>query len=132
MKYLLDTHIILWALIGDDRISNEVKDILYDSKNDIYYSTVSSWEIEIKHLSKENFKLSSEQFAFLCDQNGLINLPVKNSDVNKLKFIKKVKDMKHNNPFDKLLLAQSISENMIFITHDQKFSLYSNPNIMLV
>ena len=42
MKYLLDTHIILWALVDDNRINNKVKNILTDSKNEIYYSSVST------------------------------------------------------------------------------------------
>lgn len=132
MKYLFDTHIILWALVDDNRINNKVKNILTDSKNEIYYSSVSTWEIEIKHLNRENFNLSGEQFAFLCDQNGLANTTIKNSNIVELKNLKKTKNIKNNDLFDKMLLAQAISENMIFITHDKKFSSYSNSNIMLV
>lgn len=132
MKYLLDTHIILWALVGDDRLSKNVKQILEDSKNEIYYSTVSVWEVELKHMSKEKFKLSADKFTFLCDQNGLSNIQIKNKDILNLEKIAKVKDTKHNNPFDRMLLAQAISENMILITHDKKFSAYANTNIMMV
>lgn len=132
MRYLLDTHIILWAFIGDKRLGKDVREIIEDPKNEIYYSTVSSWEIEIKHLCKDNFKLSADQFIFLCDQNGLANIQIKNSNVSSLKKIEKTKNNKHNDPFDKMLLAQAISENMIFITHDKKFTAYSNQNIMIV
>ena len=76
--------------------------------------------------------MSGEQFAFLCDQNGLANITIKNSNIVELKNLKKTKNIKHNDLFDKMLLAQAISENMIFITHDKKFSSYSNSNIMLV
>ena len=129
MKYLLDTHIILWALVDDKHISSDVRKIIEDQKNEIYYSSASTWEIEIKHLNKDNFKLSADQFVFLCDQNGLMNIPIKNSNVLGLK---KIKNTKHNDPFDKMLLAQAISENMILITHDRKFTAYSNANIMLI
>lgn len=132
MRYLLDTHIILWELIGDKRLSKEARNIIEDSKNEIFYSTASAWEIEIKHLSKDNFKLSADQFVFLCDQNGIVNLQIKNANVSKLKDIKKINNTEHNDPFDKILLAQAMSENMILITHDKKFEAYSNPNIMLV
>lgn len=132
MKYLLDTHIILWALIGDKRLSKKVREILEDSNNDIYYSTVSAWEIEIKHMNKDDFKLSAEKFVFLCDQNGLSNIQIKNKDILSLSKIEKVEDTRHNDPFDRMLLAQAISDNMIFITHDRKFSAYANTNIMLV
>lgn len=132
MKYLLDTHIILWALVGDKRLSKEVINIIEDCKNNIYYSTVSTWEIELKHLKKDNFKLSADQFIFLCDQNGLNNIQIKNNNVAALKKIEKIKKTKHNDPFDKMLLAQAISENMILITHDKKFEAYTNSNIMMV
>lgn len=132
MRYLLDTHIILWELIGDKRLSKDARKIIEDGKNEIYYSTASAWEIEIKHLNREDFKLSAEQFIFLCDQNGIANISIKNSNILKIKDINKVKNTKHNDPFDKMLLAQAMSENMILITHDKKFEAYSNPNIMLV
>lgn len=132
MRYLLDTHIILWGLVGSERLSKEVRDILIDPKNEIYYSTASTWEIEIKHLKKKEFKLSSEQFAFLCDQNGLLNIQINNKHIAELKNINITNDTKHNDPFDKLLLAQAISENLTFITHDRKFANYSNYNILLI
>ena len=49
MKYLLDTHVIMWALIDSPKLSKEVKQILFNNDNTIYYSTVSAWEVEIKH-----------------------------------------------------------------------------------
>ena len=132
MKYLLDTHIILWTLLGDENIYKKISDIINDSNNDIYYSTVSTWEIEIKHQSRNDFKLSGQQFAFLCDQNGLVNLQIRNMDIVALEKIIKKNDIKHNDYFDRLLLAQAICENMTFITHDKKFSAYANSNILLI
>ena len=65
MKYLLDTHIILWALIEDSRLNERVKEIILDNNNEIYYSTVSVWEVEIKHQKEKSFTLTGEQLAFL-------------------------------------------------------------------
>ena len=129
MKYLLDTHVIMWSLIGDKRIDTKIRKIIENPNNEIYYSTASAWEIEIKHLKKENFKLSAEQFTFLCDQNGLENINIKNKHILELNNITSISE--HNDPFDKILLAQAISENMLFITHDNKFKFYSNPNIIV-
>ena len=64
MKYLLDTHIILWALINDPRIDADTKEIIMNKNNTIYYSTISPWEVEIKHAKNKLFKLSGEQFCF--------------------------------------------------------------------
>ena len=132
MKYLLDTHIILWALINDSRIDKKTHDILINPKNEILYSSISSWEIALKHRKKENFRLSEDQFVFLCDQNGLNSLSVSNKHICELKNIVKTKDIKHNDPFDLMLLAQAISENAMFITHDNKFKAYDNKNIIII
>lgn len=129
MKYLLDTHIILWALINDKKLSKDVKEIIKDNNNQIYYSTVSTWEVELKHLKIKDFKLSGDQFSFLCDENYLLNLPIQNKHVCRLK---ETANNEHKDPFDKILLAQCLEENMILITHDQKFKAYNQKNIMLV
>lgn len=130
MKYLLDTHVIMWALIDSPKLSKEVKQILFNNDNTIYYSTVSAWEVEIKHLKRENFKLSGKQLCFLCDQNYVLNLPIQNKHVEELENINK--DTNHNDPFDKMLLAQAKVENMVLITHDKKFKAYNEKNILFV
>ena len=53
-------------------ISEEAKEIILNKSNEIYYSTVSNWEVELKHQKDNNFKLTGEQLAFLCDQNNLL------------------------------------------------------------
>lgn len=128
MKYLLDTHTLLWCMVEDERVPKEIYDIVNNRNNQIFYSTASVWEIELKHLKYDNFKISGEQFAFLCDQNYLMNLTIQNKHISLLKeFVNK----EHKDPFDKILLSQALSENMIFITHDRKFSIYNNKNILL-
>ena len=49
MKYLLDTHVIMWALVNDKRIDENIKKLILDQNNQIYYSTISPWEIEVNH-----------------------------------------------------------------------------------
>ena len=60
-------HIILRALAGDKHLCREVRDVIESPDNEIFYSTVSAQEIEIKHLKRNDFKLSADQFVFLCD-----------------------------------------------------------------
>ncbi|MBE6121889.1 MAG: type II toxin-antitoxin system VapC family toxin [Erysipelotrichaceae bacterium] len=131
MKYLLDTHIILWALVNDARLSRKAKEIILDSGNSIYYSTISPWEVEIKNLKDPNFRLSGEQLIFLCDQNGLLNLSVQNEHIRELKNLNQPQ-VQHKDPFDKILLAQARQEGMILITHDSKFRQYSDHHLMIV
>lgn len=131
MKYLLDTNIILWALVNDARLSRKAKEIILDSGNSIYYSTISPWEVEIKHLKDPNFRLSGEQLIFLCDQNGLLNLSVQIEHIRELKNLDQPQ-VQHKDPFDKMLLAQARYENMILITHDSKFRQYDDKHLLIV
>ncbi|GHT83004.1 hypothetical protein FACS1894137_03060 [Spirochaetia bacterium] len=64
MKYMLDTHILLWAFFETKRLSENVKNILLDEENEIYYSPINLWEISIKYLLKKlDLKgLSPEEF----------------------------------------------------------------------
>ena len=50
MKYLLDTHVLMWMIAGSSEVDEEVKQLIMTPENQIYYSTLSPWEIEIKHL----------------------------------------------------------------------------------
>lgn len=71
MKVLLDTHIILWALTNDERLSEKAKTIILFRENDIYYSTASIWEISIKHMAHpEHMTLSGEQLSAYCQKAG--------------------------------------------------------------
>ena len=112
MRYLLDTQIILWALLDDKSLDKKVKELILNKNNEIYYSTVSSWEVEIKHQKDKSFKLTGEQFIFLCDQNYLLNLNINNKHVNNLK---NVENKINKDPFDRMLLAQAKAENMILM-----------------
>lgn len=133
MKYLLDTHIILWAMVNDKRLDNSIKEIINDSNNQIFYSTISTWEVELKHQKYENFALTGEQFKFLCNQNYIENISVQDKHIKKLgEFPKRFGEIEHKDPFDRMLLAQALDENMILITHDKRFKQYSSDSIMIV
>ena len=133
MKYLLDTHILMWMLTGDEQIGKEVKELIMDQDNQIYYSAVSPWEIEIKHLKyPEQISVSGEEFNGFCEQAGFIALPIAGKYVGELKNIRQIdNNLKHNDPFDKMLLAQARYENMVLITHDRKFKNYDDPHLLL-
>jgi len=134
MKYLLDTHILLWALSRTDMVPEKVKQILLNRNNDIYYSVISPWEIEIKHLKRpEEVVINCSKLCHICDQSYYNNLKIENKHINELRNIVPINPkIKHNDPFDKMLLAQAISEDMILITHDRKFNNYKCKNILIV
>ena len=133
MRYLLDTHIIMWALIDDPRLPSKAKEIILDPNSQIYYSTISPWETEIKHLKKPNeVMISGKQLTNLCEQVGFINISVNTSHINELNKIAPVDETaKHSDPFHRMLLAQAIAENMILITHDRKFLNYRDIHLLV-
>lgn len=121
MNILLDTHIALWALTGDSRLSSNARVLLEDPTNKLYISTASLWEIAIKHEKRPNeMKTTSEEFFSYCKQAGIISLPIVEKHVFELKNLSNI----HSDPFDRILLAQASSENYILMTHDEKIANY--------
>lgn len=134
MRVLLDTHIALWALADTDKLSGEVIRLLESEKNDVFYSIASVWEVAIKHkLKPEQMPVSEEEFVNLCEQTGFIPLPIEIQHIHLLKTLVRPKDApKHNDPFDKMLLAQAKYEDMKLITHDSLIPYYGERCVMSV
>ena len=135
MNYLADTHILIWALLDSPKLSEKARTILLDRDNNIYYSFANVWEIAIKHsLHKADIPFSAQCFGGLCETAGY--LPLKTSFqhaymVETLKYSDNA-PREHRDPFDRLLLAQAKSENMLFLTHDELIPFYNEPCIVSV
>jgi len=120
MKYIIDTHALLWFQSNDNKLSEKAKQLI--SENDIYISIVSFWEIAIK-ISIEKLKLN-KTILQLMQQAQIDNITtlgitqVHIETVAKLPFF-------HRDPFDRMLISQAISENIPIISADIKFDLYN-------
>lgn len=125
MKVLIDTHIALWGLYDSDRLSSSSSRILADPVNEVFVSIASAWEIEIKH-SIGKLDVPSEDFISDCKAMGFNLLSISDKHISALCKVEKG----HKDPFDRMLLAQSISEGMSFLTEDSKLLEYSLTNIM--
>lgn len=134
MNILLDTHIILWTLSNDSDLSVKARTLIEDSRNDIFYSIISLWEIEIKHTVRpDKLKPSAEEVDDFCKNSGFFMLPLKLTSINLLSTLNRPDNTPpHKDPFDKMLICQSLSENMVFITHDRLIGDYNLPNIITV
>ena len=122
MKLLMDTHVLLW-LAGDSKnLSTKVVDLILDAQNSLFLSFASIWEIQIKsQLGKLNItKLLPELIQQQCQDNDIQLLEVK------LEHIYALKDLEnhHRDPFDRLLIAQTQTENMTLVSADRVFTLY--------
>ncbi len=126
MNFLLDTHIALWYLSGDSKLSKKAKSYIDDGKNSIYFSVASMWEIEIKHILHPDKMISSgNDFLLNCENAAFSFLPLHPDHINLLHTLKRSKkEQPHNDPFDRILISQAKSEKMILLTHDTLLSGY--------
>lgn len=121
MKLLLDTHTIIWFLNGDKNISQKVKFYIESIENTKYVSIASLWEIAIKYnLGKFQFTDGIDTFFDLVLNNGFKILPININHLIELSTLEKY----HKDPFDRILIAQAISENMAICTIDDKIKTY--------
>ena len=134
MKILVDTHILIWFSVGGRKISENVRCMLESLNNEIYYSTASIWEIEIKYMSNpDKVKISGMDLADKCIDLGFEELNINSRHVEYLKTLKRMKNTKpHNDPFDRIMLAQAKAEGMLFITHDARIVEYEESCILYV
>ena len=135
MNYLADTHILIWAISDSPRLSEKARKILLSKDNTIYYSFANVWEIVIKHsLQKSNITFSSERFEELCRMAGYLLLETHPKHAFMVETLRHAENAprEHRDPFDRLLLAQAKSENMLFLTHDELIPYYNESFIVSV
>jgi len=121
MKYLLDTHTFIWFLEGSDRLPAKLVETIRNLNNDCYLSIASLWELSIK-ISSGKLELQTE-FKYLENSIEILSLkilPVNFSHVNEVFAL----EFHHRDPFDRMIIAQSIAEDLTIISKDKNFSLY--------
>lgn len=132
MNILLDTHILLWTLICDDKLPQQAIDLIADEKNKIYYSIASIWEVEIKN-SLGKIGITGEELAKYCKEAGFKLMQIRETHIFKLQTLKRDENApKHNDPFDRIMLAQAKEDDCKFITHDLLMPFYNEPCVISV
>ena len=117
-EILLDTHMILWAMLDDPKLNDKMRNIILDPNNTIYYSIASMWEVQIKYDIKK-MPIYGIEFMHYCEQSGYHKLPIDELHVVELAGL--VRDEAapyHNDPFDRILISQAKAEGFTFLTHD--------------
>ena len=123
MKLLLDTHIFIWWADQPEKLSPAALSALEDEANELLLSVASVWEMQIK-IQLGKLKLSLPLKELVNNQqeiNDLIVSPVELTHVLALDAL----PFHHKDPFDRLLIAQSIAEGLTIVTADSQFSSYS-------
>lgn len=126
MKLLLDTHIILWALDDNPKLPRQARTLITDAKNDIYYSSASVWETTIKYMSKpDKIRVSGSKLSDLCREMGYHMLPINDNHVKALETLTyHNQNQFHNDPFDRIMIAQAKADGLKFVTHDSMIPFY--------
>lgn len=121
MKLLLDTHLLIWAASDSPHLSKKAKNLLNDTENQLFFSVASIWEIIIKNqLGRNDFSINATAFRRNLIENDYIELPILGKHTLTLAHLADI----HKDPFDRILLAQSISEGLTLISADKKLIKY--------
>lgn len=123
MSILLDTHAVLWYVESDSSLSANAKAII-DTKKELFFSIASLWEIAIKlNVGKLQITSSFSQLLIRLEFLNVEILPINTEDLDT--YIGLPLPKKHRDPFDRILVAQSINHSMPILSGDEKFDLYS-------
>lgn len=117
-RLLLDTHVFLWWLVNDQRLGERARGFIQDPKNQIFVSAATTWEISIKRALG---KISApEDMSSIIDDEGFIALSINAYHADQAGLLPDL----HNDPFDRMLIAQAQSEGLVLVTADEKIFKY--------
>lgn len=123
MKLLLDTHVFLWYISGDERLPKSFEEAISNPDNTVYLSVASNWEIMIKYgLGKLPLPESPETYIpKYRELHRIESLPVTESSLHHLISLPDL----HRDPFDRLIISQALSEDLTVVTVDREILRYN-------
>ena len=124
MKFLLDTHLILWAAGQPDRLPVAALREIENPENELLFSPVSLWEVAIKRgLGRDDFQVDPRLLRRGLLDNGYRELPMTSEHAVAVDGLPPI----HKDPFDRLLVAQSLVEGVTLLTVDERLADYPAP-----
>jgi PIN domain nuclease of toxin-antitoxin system len=125
MRVLLDTHILLWALTEDPRLSGKARKLI-ENAAEVYISAATFWEMAIK-VGLGKLSVSLDEIREYCLESGFVELPITSEHAIA------VKDLEHHHkdPFDRLIVAAAMSEPMKLLTADPQVAQYTSLAILV-
>ncbi len=125
MRLLLDTHVFLWAMAGSARLKAPARRLI-ESASDVYVSAASIWEVAIKS-TLGRIDVDIDALVAAIDASGFRPLPITARHAAGVARLA----LHHNDPFDRLLVAQAIDEPLKLLTADPILKVYSDLVVML-
>jgi PIN domain nuclease of toxin-antitoxin system len=121
MRFLLDTHLLLWSAARSRRLPKAARLLLEDPANEVFFSAASLWEIAVKSsLRKEDFDVDVAVLRPALAEMGFEELPVSGAHAERLASLPPL----HKDPFDRMLVAQSLAEPLVLLTNDVALGEY--------
>ena len=128
MRYLVDTHILIWAVANTARLPSAAREILSDPTGEFHFSAASVWEIALKHAKRPaDIPLSARDARREFLAAGFRELVIDSETAAAVDDLPRI----HGDPFDRLLIAQSRRFGMTLLTHDHLLAPYGE-NIVTV
>lgn len=126
MRLLLDTHVFLWAVADDSKLNRQAR-LLLSNASEVYVSAATIWEISIKaRLGK--IKADPQRMCWAIEESGFIELPICSRHAAGVRSL----PLHHHDPFDRLLIAQAITEPLRLVTSDSIIEKYSNDLVIRI
>jgi PIN domain nuclease of toxin-antitoxin system len=124
LKLLLDTHLLLWAAADAARLSDEARALINAPDSDLFFSAASMWEIAIKRgLGRQDFQVEPRVLRRGLLDNGYNELAIVSEHALAIDALPNI----HEDPFDRLLVAQAMVEGIILLTSDDRVFEYGGP-----
>jgi PIN domain nuclease of toxin-antitoxin system len=122
MRLLLDTHVFLWYITNDGRLSGEAASAITEASNDVYLSVVSVWETLVKYqLGRLNLPAPADQYLQQRqEQHGVLSLPLEAAAAARLLEL----PSHHRDPFDRMLVCQAVHHDLTLVTADDQIARY--------
>ena len=121
MRFLLDTHVLLWAAGDPRRLTPQTRDLLRDPVTDLTFSTASIWEVVIKSaLGRSDFRVDPRLLRDGLVRNSYSELAIRSEHALAVGLLPPI----HNDPFDRILVAQAQVEGITLLTMDEKLARY--------
>jgi PIN domain nuclease of toxin-antitoxin system len=118
MRLLLDSHIYLWALTDDPKLTKPMRKMV-TSADEVFVSAATVWELSIK-IARGNLEASASDILAGIDKLGARELPISALHAVQVRHLPPL----HRDPFDRLLIGQAVQEQMAFLTHDAILGAY--------
>jgi len=123
MRLLVDTHLLLWAAAKSRRLPKEARLLLEEPANEVFFSAASLWEIVIKAaLRRPDFSADVALLRPALAEMGFSELPVTGAHAERLASLPPI----HKDPFDRMLVAQSLAEPLVLLTNDSVLAEYGD------